>query len=123
MFEKVQSIRVSERVFDYAKQFLAPLLEDGVNLSGYLQTFTNGREQGYYLTVYNRDNYNKPDLLIWAYQNRSSDDIMVVEMTGFAVDGNFSEEAYNNKKQFKFKEEALAAEYIVERIKEYFEIT
>ena len=125
MFDKVASIKVSERVFDYVREDLENLMhcDENVKLSGYLETFNNCREQGYYLVVSSNNKPEKGNLIFWAYEHRSSDNIMVVESTKYPYpNGLFEDEDWKKKWEFSYRVESMAAEHIVKRIKEYFEI-
>lgn len=125
MISKIQSVRVSERVFDLVSDTIDALNEEGCNISGYLSTFNNCREQGFYLTAYNKNDYLKGEFFVWVAEARNSDAIMVVisaEPDRPTVKGMFSESAYNNAKYFKYDEEHRAANYIVEQIGKFFNL-
>ena len=129
MISKIDSIKVSERVFDLLSDEIEELNEennDKYELNGYLSTFNNCREQGYYLTLYNEKDFNKGDLYVWVCQERHSDAIMVVisnDPDRPTIKGMFSEEGYNNAKYFERDEEHKAVTYIYERICRFFDLT
>lgn len=125
MFDKVRSVKVSERVFDLVCEALNnEQYENGAKINGYLECFCNCREQGYVMTVYSTDwdAKDRPrDLRIWACEARSSDEIMVVWGTEDPEPNNlFGEAAYGNRKYFHFDELQKAADYIVGLVKEKF---
>ena len=125
MFDKVKSIKVSERVFDILSDYCDILKEDDYHLDAYLSTFNNCREQGYYLTVsdcdYNNTNRVKDNLYIWVYECRNSDDIMVViQKEEPTINGMFSKDAWYKATSFNYNQERNAAEYIILKIKEFF---
>jgi len=126
-FQKIRTIRVSERVFDIVCEALdIEASEYNVKISGYLEVFNNCREQGYVLHVSSCDWENKDrtsdDLIVWACEARSSDEIMVVWSSEYPVNkGMFSEEDYNNRrKYFHYDELQKAADFIIELVKNFF---
>lgn len=131
MINKVQGIKVAERVFSILDDSLTFENEDGNKFGAYLQTFNNCREQGFYLTV-SDDDFKNPDrvkenLYIYVCEARSSDEIMIVIQTDYPGDkGMFSEKAYNcegefdYRKYFHYNEEHVAAKWIYEEIKKFF---
>lgn len=125
MISKIQSIRVSERVLDIVSEILDVRQLDGWEIDGYLSTFNNCREEGFYLTAYNRNEFLKGEFFAWVTEARNSADIMVVistEPDRPTVKGMFSESAYNNAKYFECDEEHQAANYIVEQIGMFFNL-
>lgn len=124
-FNKIRTIRVSERVFDMVCEVLdIESSENYVKISGYLQTFNNCREQGFYLTVmsddYDNPNMTKKHLYIWACECRNSDAIMVVASNKYPHNGMFDEETYNNRNYFNYNQYYEASEYIVNLVKNHF---
>lgn len=125
-FNKIRTIRVSERVFDIVCETLdIEASENYTKIDGWLECFNNCREQGYVLNVHSTDwdNPNKTngDLYIWACECRNSDDIMVVVSNKYPRNGMFDEEAYNNRKYFRYNQYYEAAEYILDVVKDTFE--
>lgn len=123
MIYKMDSIRTSERVFELVSNSIMRINEEkDTHIEGYLSTFNNCREQGFYLTAYDKNDYNKGDIFAWVADCRNSDAIMVVisaEPDRPTLNGMFSEEAYNNAKYFEYDEEHKAADYILEKIREF----
>ena len=123
-FRKINSIRVSESVFDLVCSGLDDYKDDGVKISGYLQTFNNCREQGYVLTVYstyNNKNKTEKDLYIWVFEARNSDEIVVVNSTNYPMKGMFSDDDYENRTYFQYHERYNASEFIiVDLVKAHF---
>ncbi len=115
MFSKYYSIRVSERVFDILADYI-----DTDEFEGYLQTFNNCREQGYYLAI-SKKNY-KPfkQLYIWAFECRNSDNIVVITSHEIPDNGMFDEEAYKNRKLFRYNGYFEACDYIKKIIENEF---
>ena len=131
MINKVQGIKVAERVFSILDDNLTFENEDGNKFGAYLQTFNNCREQGFYLTVSDDDFDNKDrvkeSLYIYVCEARSSDEIMIVVQTDYPGDkGMFSEKAYNctdefnYRKYFHYNEEHVVAHCIYGEIKKFF---
>ena len=131
MINKVAGIKVAERVFGILDDDLS---YGSVNkLDGYLQTFNNCREQGFYLAI-GDDDFDNPnrvdeDLYIYVCEARNSDEIMVIVQTDYPSDkGMFSEKAYNCKDEFNYRkyfhynEEHAAAKWIYEKIKKFFKL-
>ena len=129
MIDYAKGILVSKRVFEFVIEEIDYLNEGGAKLSGYIDTFVNCRETGFYLTLYDT-NYDKEDrqkdnLFIWAFESRNSDDIVVIYQTKYPSNEQnlFSEEAYsNNNRHFRYDEEHKASDYIIEIVKDYFKI-
>lgn len=125
-FNKIRTIRVSERVFDIVCEYLDfEATENSVKISGYLECFNNCREQGYVLHVDSVDWDNpdraKTDLVIWAFEARSSDEIVVSWQTEYPNNGMFSDETYNKRrKYFHYNELQQAADFIINLVKEHF---
>ena len=125
-FRKIRTIQVSERVFDIVCEELdSEATENYVKISGYLECFNNCREQGYVLHVDSVDcdneNKTKEDLIIWAFEARSSDEIVVSWQNEYPHNGMFSEETYNNRrKYFHYNELQKAADFIIDLVKEHF---
>lgn len=128
MISKIDSIKVSERVFDLLSDEIEKLNKDDTNeyeLNGYLSTFNNCREQGYYLTLYDRKDFDKGFFYVWVCQDRRSDYILVIigeQSDKPTMNGMFSEESYKNAKYFKYDEEHKAVEYIIAKIKNHFDL-
>lgn len=125
-FEKTRSIKVSERVFDLVCEELDfEVSENYKKISGYLSTFNNCREQGFYLTInttdFRSEERTKEDMYVWACECRNSDNIMVVISHKYpSNNGMFDEEAYENRKYFKYNELQESADYILKAIREHF---
>lgn len=126
-FRKIQTIQVSERVFDLVCNFLdLEATENYVKISGYLECFNNCREQGYVLHIDSVDWDNKErtteNLYIWAFEARSSDEIVVSWQTEYPHDrGMFSEETYKERrKYFHYNQIYEAAQFIIDLVKEHF---
>jgi hypothetical protein len=125
-FNKIRTIRVSERVFDIVCEDLDnEATENYVKIDGYLECFNNCREQGYVLHVdsvdWDNPNRTKTDLFIWAFEARSSDEIVVSWQTEYPNNGMFSEETYKERrKYFHYDELQKAADFIVNLVKEHF---
>ncbi len=117
MFKKQHSIVVSEIVFNILERQL-----EGVELKGekvcepYLETFYNCREQGYVLCLWRS---GKSELNIWAFENRNSDEIVIVVGTGDS-DNLPMDEAWRNRQCFHYNEFYEAAEYAKKQIIKYF---
>ena len=120
-FTKIRTIKVSERVFDLVCEELDLLASDyGAKISGYLQTFNNCREQGFYLTI-SSNTFDSKDMYVWVFENRTSDEIVVViSHTYPSNNGLFDDEAYEERQYFKFNELQESADYILKAIKEHF---
>jgi len=125
-FNKIRTIRVSERVFDIVCEALDnEATENYVKISGYLECFNNCREQGYVLHVdsvdWDNPNKTKKDLCVWAFEARSSDEIVVSWQTEYPHNGMFSEETYKERrKYFHYDELQKAADFIIDLVKEHF---
>lgn len=125
-FNKIRTIRVSERVFDLVCEYLDnEASENYIKISGYLECFNNCREQGYVLHVsstdWDSDERTKTDLVIWAHEARSSDEIVVRWQTEYPNNGMFSEETWRERsKYFHYEELQKAADFIVELVKDHF---
>lgn len=126
-FQKIRTIKVSERVFDLVCEDLdLEATENYVKISGYLECFNNCREQGYVLHVSSNDwddpARTKEDFFVWACEARSSDEIMVIWSTKYPADrGMFSEEDWKeHRTYFHYNELQKAADFIIEKVKEFF---
>ena len=125
-FRKIRTIQVSERVFDLVCEDLdEEASENYVKISGYLECFNNCREQGYVLHVdsidWDSENRTKTNLVIWAFEARSSDEIVVSWQNEYPHNGMFSEDTYNNRrKYFHYNELQKAADFIIDLVKEHF---
>ena len=125
-FRKIRTIQVSERVFDLVCEYLDnEATENYVKIYGYLECFNNCREQGYVLHVSSNDwdneNKTKTDLVIWAFEARSSDEIVVSWQTEYPHNGMFSEETYKERrKYFHYNELQKAADFIIDLVKDHF---
>jgi len=126
-FNKIRTIRVSERVFDLVCEALDNgSSENYVRISGYLECFNNCREQGYVLHVdsvdWDNEDRTKGELYIWAFECRNSDDIVVSWQTEYPRNGMFSEDTYNNRrKYFRYDETQKAADFIIGLVHDHFE--
>jgi len=122
-FRKNRSIQVSEMVFNIVCDELdMEVSELGTEIYGWLETFNNCREQGYYLCVRSSTNYTKQPIFIWVFEARNSDDIVVVWQTRHPKNGMFDEDSYEERnKHFKVDHFAEAATFIFEKVSEYFE--
>jgi hypothetical protein len=125
-FNKIRTIRVSERVFDIVCEDLDnEATENYVKISGYLECFNNCREQGYVLHVgtcdWDNENKTKDDLHIWAFEARSSDEIVVSWQTEYPRNGMFNDETYKERrKYFHYNEIQEAADFIIDLVREHF---
>ena len=125
-FRKIQTIQVSERVFDLVCDKLDLYASEyGVKISGYLETFNNCREQGYVLTVSSCDYDNKEMTTglfhTWAFECRNSDNIVISWQEEYPNNGMFSEETYRERrKYFGYDEIYNASEFMFNLIKEHF---
>ena len=121
---KYNSIKVSERVFDMVADQIDWINDNGNKLSGYLQTFNNCREQGFYLTIsdddFDNENRVKGFLCVWVFEHRNSDDIVVVSQEEFPQGSVFNDEAYESRKHFNYNQEHEASDYIVKLIEKRF---
>ena len=127
-FDKIRSIKVSERVFDIVGEYLTAEKDgDYIKIDGYLETFNNCREQGYVLRVdscdYNNKNRTTDVIYIWVYENRNSDDIVVAhQFNDYPHNGMFSDETYEKRrKYFDYGHYQEAADYIEKLITKTFE--
>ena len=118
-FDKVRSIKVSERVFDIVGEYLTlEKDENHIKIDGYLQTFNSDREQGYVLRVDSCDYGNKDRttdvIYIWVYENRSSDNIVVVyQFNDYPFNGEYNDESYEKRRKlFDYGQYQEAADYI-----------
>lgn len=126
-FNKIRTIRVSERVFDLVCEELdIETTENHIKIDGWLECFNNCREQGYVLHVesvdWNSQHRTKDNLYIWAFEARSSDEIVVSWQTEYPGNkGMFSEDTYNNRrKYFHYDELQKAADFIIDLVKAHF---
>jgi hypothetical protein len=126
-FQKIRSIKVSERVFDLVCEELdLCATEYNKKIWGYLQTFNNCREQGYYLTISSIADFNdkqrtKEDMYVWACECRNSDEIMIViSYKHPRINGMFDEEAYENRRFFGYDELQPSADFIINQVKKHF---
>ena len=125
-FRKIRTIQVSERVFDLVCAELDDeASENYVKISGYMECFNNCREQGYVLHVsstnWNSEDRTKEDLVLWAFEARSSDEIVVSWQTEYPNNGMFSEETYKERrKYFHYNQIQEAADFIIKLVKEHF---
>lgn len=126
-FNKITTIKVSERVFDIVCEELdCDKSDSGVKIDGYLECFNNCREQGYVLTVssddYDNSEKTEDSLCIWAFECRNSDDIIVSWQTEYHDKGMFSDDTYKNRrKYFSYGEYQAAADFIIGLVKKHFE--
>ena len=128
MIKPIDSIRVSERVFDLLDDDLADLNFSGFHLNGYLQTFHNRCEQGFYLTIcdadYEKENRVTDDFYVWIFECRDGDEIMVVVSKECPNNNNgkFDEAAYKKAQRFAFNEEHEAAKYALDCIRDFLKV-
>lgn len=112
-------------MFDLVDESLEYERENGLKVMAWLETFNNGREQGFYLTVVkdfsiDRDIHN---IYIWAHESRNSDEIVVRWQNEYPDNGMFNEETYNKRtKYFHCNEEHKAADCIVDLILERYKL-
>ena len=128
-FQKIRTILVSERVFSIATDTLNNEIEsmNPIKVSGYLECFNNCREQGYVLATqsydYENEKRTKESLYIWAFENRSSDNIVVCWQTEYPDKGMYSILTFENRRKlFKYNELQSAADFIVELVKKHFKV-
>ena len=109
-FEKVSSVKVSEKFFSRLEELLYKS-----NLNGYYDVFNNCRETGYILKIYD----NQKELNIWACEARNSDQIMIVLGDDKEKDTNnlFSDEAFKEARYFKCDDYNSAVDYVYQQIK------
>lgn len=124
-FDKIRTIKVSERVFDYVCSELDLAHDDyGFKIDGWLETFNNCREQGYMLTITSdtwKDDRTEDDLHVWAFESRNSDDIVVIWSSTYPQNAMFSEQDWTERnKHFKYNETYQAAEFIIDLVKKHF---
>lgn len=118
MFNTTSSIMASTMVFEILSSQVRDELSD---ISLWLETFNNCREQGFMLVATGKDkNNNWVDKYIWACESRNSDSIMVIIDTKRTINNMFSEEAYQNRKYFD-RNPYEAAEYLADYLREIFE--
>lgn len=125
MIKKYRSIIVSERVLDLVVERLNNDIEMGYKIDGWLDTFYNSREQGFALTIFSEDlnnpNRTKTYVKVWVCECRNSDNIMVaIERDNLGH--LFSEKAYNDRTFFEYNQLQESADFIVEKVREIFEI-
>ena len=125
-FDKVRSLKVSERVFDLVCEDLSyEKDEQGINIDGWLKPFNNCREVGYVLTVdsvdWDNENRTKTVLYVWACEARSSDNILILWSNLVPDNGMFHHEDWENRKRyFGCNQYVEAAKFIVDLVKEQF---
>lgn len=124
-FRKIQTIQVSERVFDLVcNQLDLYASEYDVKISGYLETFNNCREQGFVLTTSTTDydgDHTEGLFHTWAFEDRHSDSIVVAHQTEYPNNGMYDEETWRERRKF-FAPGAYdaAANYMFDLIKKHF---
>ena len=117
MFNTSSSLMASNMVFE----ILSNQVQDLSEVSFWLETFNNCREQGFMLVATGKDKTDKfVDKYIWACEARSSDSIMVIIDTKRTINNMFFEEAYQNRKYFG-RNPYEAAEYLADYLREIFE--
>jgi hypothetical protein len=125
-FNKIRTIRVSERVFDLVCEELDnEQTNNNVKIEGWLETFNNCREQGYVLhldsTDFKNDKRTEENLYVWAFESRNSDDIVVSWQTDYPNNGMFSDETYKERREyFRYNGLQEAADFIIDLVKEHF---
>ena len=134
--KKLDSIKASERVFDFLDEKIRYINEGWFNgdrlrtcdLDGYLSTFNNCREQGFYLTLMDI-NFKDPktvrsELYVWVFEHRNSDDIVViVDSERPTFNGMFSESSWKKEKLFRYNQEREASDYIATEIIKFFNLS
>ena len=134
MITEAQSLRVSRRFFDIFKEAIEREEEDGLIISGYIDTFNNCRETGFRTILYKAEYYDYvdhlktiqnsvyKDIAIWAYENRNSDNLVVIVSTNRGnINNMYSEESYKGERKFfEAGEYVEAADYAIQRVKEIF---
>jgi hypothetical protein len=100
---------------DIVLAMLYHMADEDVNVDVTVSAWSNGREQGYHLAAYDRDNRQaKPKALVFA-QQRNSDQVLVVygNQTDFDVTTNMPTEDiwHNSRKDFTAYQDA--AEFIL----------
>ena len=125
-FNKIRTIRVSERVFDIVCEALDNEVDNDVKIDGWLETFNNCREQGYVLHVDSVDFDNplrtRDTLYIWVHEHRNGDSIVVRWQKEYPTsNGMYNDETYNNRSTwFHYDELQKAADFILDLVKETF---
>lgn len=125
MIRKIRTIRVSERIMEMVSEELNNDIECGVKIDGWLETFNNGREQGFSLTMVSEDldnpNRTKTYVKIWACECRNSDNILVIIERG-NLGHLFSEDAYQSASMFNYNQLQESVDFIVEKVRTIFEL-
>lgn len=123
MIKKVTSIKVSQKVFNLVLEELNyDIVENNVKIDGWLETFYNGREQGFVLNVISCNPEKNLHLKVWVCERRNSDNIFVaMDKTYSCLEGNsYSQNAYENATLFESSQIQDSANFIVEKVKTMF---
>ena len=118
MLNYLRSIKVSQRIFDMVMECIDNANECKYDIRGFLNTFNNCREQGYYADIYGLEQNDYQNLYIWVHEHRNSDAIVVRWSTSQPEDnGMYSEDTYNNRsKYFNYDEEHDVVNFIMDLI-------
>lgn len=118
MIRYLNSIRVSQRIFDMVMTKIENREECGYKIKGCLNTFNNCREQGYYVDIYGNEKNDYKSLYIWVHEKRNSDEIVVRWSTTYPeAKGMFSEDTYKNRsKYFSYNQEHQVVDFIMDLI-------
>ena len=87
--------------------------------------YENCREQGYVLHVDSVD-WDNPtrtegDLVLWAFECRNSDNIVVSWQTDYPHNGMFSDDTYHNRrKYFSYNQIQEAANFMIDLVRDHF---
>ena len=125
-FRKIRTIQVSERVFNLVCEELdLEQTENYVKIDGWLECFSDCREQGYVLHLDSLDfdspKRTKENLYIWACECKNSDNIIVMWQTEYPNNEKVSEETYKERrKYFSYNAEHEAKDFIIKLVKEHF---
>lgn len=133
---KTPSLKVSERVLDLFFDRLESKEGYGFDVRGYIDTFNNCRETGLCVLL-NEAVWSewddalsafKPvasvwrDVAIWAFEDRHSDDIVVIVSRNYGdIHHMYSEDSYKNERKFfSYDKYEDAADYIMQRVEEIY---
>lgn len=133
---RTSSLKVSERVLDLFFDRLERKESDGFEVRGYIDTFNNCRETGLCVVLHEGlwTEYDttisafKPvasvwcDVAIWAFEDRHSDDIVVIVSRDRGdIHHMYSEDSYRNERKFfSYDKYEDAADYIMQRVEEIY---
>lgn len=115
---KNKGIRYSEYVIDAVNSRFA----DETKIDASYETFYNCREMGYVLRIHDKD--YKEHMCIWIYAQRNSDEPTIT--WDYIVlpkkDANmFDEESYRERTK-TFKDVDEASQFVIDLVKQYFEV-